>query len=78
MPVYEYACDDCHQTTEAIRRMDDADSPIACEHCDSTATSRVQSTFLAEASRPASTSTPWAGSAGGGCGCGKPHGSCSP
>ena len=70
MPIYEYACDDCHEVTEALRRMDDADAPIRCEHCGGEHTRRVQSVFAAvrsAAEAPAPRS----------CGrCGDPRGSC--
>ncbi len=76
MPVYEYACPRCDHVTEAIRRMVDADAPLACESCGAEV-QRQHSTFLAEASKPASNSQPWAGSGGGDCGCGNPHGPCN-
>ncbi|MEM1445273.1 MAG: zinc ribbon domain-containing protein [Planctomycetota bacterium] len=76
MPVYEFACPKCDHITEAIRRMADADAPEPCEKCDALAY-RQQSVFMAEASRQDTTTYPWKNPPpGGGCGCGKPHGSC--
>lgn len=45
MPVYEYQCQKCSRVTEAIRRMSQADEPIACEHCGHKKTQRVHSVF---------------------------------
>jgi len=47
MPLYEYVCDDCHTRFELLRRMSQADEPIACHNCASTHTARVFSTFAA-------------------------------
>src|SRR5690554_8092691 len=41
MPVYEYVCDDCGHTTEAIRSMADKDATMVCEHCGSRQTRRA-------------------------------------
>ena len=75
MPIYEYVCEKCEKTTEALRPMAQADEPIACEHCSSKKTKRAHSVFSAQSSQ---------GAAGdycppmGGCGtCGDPRGSCS-
>ncbi|MEO0964888.1 MAG: zinc ribbon domain-containing protein [Planctomycetota bacterium] len=45
MPVYEYRCEKCEHLTEALRRMSDADDPMACEKCGTDQTRRVQSAF---------------------------------
>jgi len=45
MPVYEYRCETCEHLTEALRRMSDADEPLACEKCGAEPTRRVQSVF---------------------------------
>jgi len=72
MPIYEYICDKCSQTTEALRPMADADEPIACESCGSRRTQRAHSVFSAGATQP-DTPLPM-----GGCGrCGDPNGPCS-
>jgi putative FmdB family regulatory protein len=49
MPVYEYSCDKCGKTTETLRRMNEADDPITCEHCGSRRTKRAHSVFSAQA-----------------------------
>lgn len=72
MPVYEYECEQCHKTTEAIRRMADASEPMKCEHCGGDKTHRVHSVFAATASEGKGQSAP-----SGACGrCGDPRGSC--
>ncbi|MEM0914828.1 MAG: zinc ribbon domain-containing protein [Planctomycetota bacterium] len=62
MPVYEYRCEECEHLTEALRRMADADEPIACETCGSDQTRRVQSLFASTGGGGDS-----AGDGGGGC-----------
>jgi len=59
MPVYEYECVKCHQTTELLRKMSEADAAATCEHCGSQQTQRVQSVFAAN-------TTGGGGSGGGG------------
>ncbi|MCJ7512172.1 MAG: zinc ribbon domain-containing protein [Anaerolineales bacterium] len=48
MPVYEYACLDCGQPFEALRKMADSDVPIACAHCHGDRTTRQLSVFFAQ------------------------------
>jgi putative FmdB family regulatory protein len=33
MPTYAYYCADCKATTDAIRKIADRHSPVACLHC---------------------------------------------
>jgi len=47
MPLYEYYCADCEIKFEALRRMSQADDPIACVRCKGTNTSRAISVFAA-------------------------------
>ncbi|MGD2105679.1 MAG: zinc ribbon domain-containing protein [Anaerolineae bacterium] len=47
MPLYEYYCADCETEFEALRRMSQADDPIACVRCKGTNTSRALSLFAA-------------------------------
>ncbi len=79
MPVYEYECKACLKTTEAIRRMADADALLRCDHCGSDKTARKHSVF-ATGGGERSTHASWGGSSGhvhsGSCGCGKAPGSC--
>lgn len=76
MPVYEYVCEKCNKTTEALRRMSDADESIACEHCGSSKTKRAHSVFAAS-SGSGSHSMPSMPDPGM-CGrCNGPPGSCS-
>lgn len=74
MPVYEYECSDCGKTTDALRRMAQADEPIPCAACGSAQTRRKHSVFAAAASEAGGASLPMAG--GGCCPCGKNAGAC--
>ncbi len=78
MPIYEYECEKCHKTTEALRKMADVDAPLLCEHCGSEKTRRAHSLVAVGGGR--GQSLPVAGGGGhvhsGSCGCGKPRGSC--
>jgi putative FmdB family regulatory protein len=47
MPLYEYYCADCKIKFEALRKMSQADSPIACTRCEGMNTSRAISVFAA-------------------------------
>ncbi len=47
MPLYEYYCADCETEFEALRRMSQADDPIACVRCQGMNTSRAISAFAA-------------------------------
>lgn len=76
MPIYEYNCEKCEHTTEALRPMSQADTPLACEACGSGKTTRRQSEFAAGASKSGTGSMP-SPPGGGGCGhCGDPNGPC--
>ena len=48
MAIYEYACLDCGEKFEALRSMNDADTPIACIQCESEHTSRQLTVFFAQ------------------------------
>jgi len=47
MPLYEYYCSDCQGKFEVLRRISQADDPIACPYCESDRTKRAFSTFAA-------------------------------
>ncbi len=71
MPVYEYTCESCGKVTEALRRIADADAPIACEACGSDQTSRAHSVVAVSSGKGESFEPP------PGCGrCGDPRGAC--
>ena len=79
MPLYEYHCNDCQTTFEALRSMSKADTPIQCKNCQSGQTSRVLSLFAAHVKGGSSSAALSGGSGGcggsctgcsGGCGCG--------
>jgi putative FmdB family regulatory protein len=67
MPIYEYCCADCDTTFEKMRRMSQADDEIACPDCGGIHTSRGLSRFIAFTKGWGDTSTPVAGTVGGGC-----------
>jgi len=72
MPIYEYLCEACEHTTEALRRMNAADEPQTCEACGSDKTHRKHSVFAAGGESRGDTALPM-----GGCGaCGDPNGAC--
>lgn len=48
MPIYEYLCVDCGKRFEVLRTIKEADTPIACQNCQSTHTNRVLSVFFAQ------------------------------
>lgn len=50
MPIYEYACKKCDQTTELMRPLAKRDDRAKCSHCGSTATARKISMFAVGAS----------------------------
>lgn len=47
MPLYEYYCADCKIKFEALRKMSQADDPIACVRCRGMNTTRAISAFAA-------------------------------
>ena len=47
MPLYEYICNDCRTQFDALRSMNNADAPIACQDCQGENTSRMLSLFFA-------------------------------
>lgn len=47
MPIYEYVCSDCRTVFSALRAMQQADDPIACEACGGDHTARKISLFAA-------------------------------
>lgn len=63
MPLYEYYCQDCRTRFDALRAIKDADSPIACLHCQGEHTARVISLFFAHSDgRSIAQSAPLCGS----------------
>ncbi len=47
MPLYEYICNDCRFKFDAVRSINTADAPIACQDCQGENTSRLLSLFFA-------------------------------
>ena len=64
MPLYEYHCTDCKIKFEALRGMSQADSPIACVHCEGMSTSRAISLFSAISRGNGGESRPLGGKSG--------------
>jgi putative FmdB family regulatory protein len=48
MPIYEYLCKDCGQRFEMLRSINDADTPVPCNFCQSNQTQRTISVFFAQ------------------------------
>ena len=75
MPLYEYECAQCGAMTETLRRVVEADEPLACDHCGHRKCTRKLSVFTAGSSNGSAGSAPEAGP--GSCGhCGGAPGSC--
>lgn len=47
MPLYEYRCQNCHQTFELLRRIKDGDNDLECPGCHSDKVERLLSRFAA-------------------------------
>ncbi|MGB4594691.1 MAG: zinc ribbon domain-containing protein [Anaerolineaceae bacterium] len=47
MPIYEYKCEHCQDQFEAIRKMIEADEPIACPSCHHLSSSRMITAAMA-------------------------------
>ncbi len=76
MPVYEFHCSACDATFDHMTTIAARDQAVSCPQCGSKRTGRKLSTVMVGAGKP----TPGGSGGGhvhsGGCGCGKPHGSC--
>lgn len=76
MPIYEYVSEKDGDRIELLRPMSQADAPVEDPAGKGRVFRRVASTFAAQGA----TVSVGGGSGGhvhtGGCGCGKPHGSC--
>jgi putative FmdB family regulatory protein len=73
MPIYEYQCEKDGAVIELIRPMADADKPVEDPAGLGRLFKRKHSTFAPGGSAAGAGRTV---PLGGGCGCGKPHGSC--
>lgn len=47
MPIYEYQCQDCLATFDVRRSFSQADDPVDCPYCQSSAVTKLLSTFFA-------------------------------
>jgi len=47
MPIYEYKCQDCSATFDMRRSFSQADDPVDCPYCRSSAVTKLISTFFA-------------------------------
>ena len=77
MPIYEYRCETCGTTTEALRRVAQADEPIACGQCGGQQTQRCHSVFAAGSSGASGGAMSSLPMQGGCCPCGDPNGPCN-
>jgi putative FmdB family regulatory protein len=72
MPIYEYVCPEDGSVLSLLRPMSDADAPVEDPEGRGRHFSRRHSTFAT----PGGQIGPPQRAQGGGCACGKPHGSC--
>ena len=47
MPIYEYQCQDCLATFDLRRSFSQANDPVDCPYCQSSAVTKLLSTFFA-------------------------------
>lgn len=76
MPMYEYYCSDCETSFDQMTTMNARDQKYSCPKCQSKKTGRKLSTVAVGAAKAAGGSSPGGHVHSGGCGCGKPMGSC--
>ncbi len=78
MPIYEYACEACHEKFDhLVRSMSGSNTDaVKCPKCDSPKTTRALS-LVAVGGSSESASPASASGLGGCCPCGKTPGSCS-
>jgi putative FmdB family regulatory protein len=76
MPIYEYRCEQDGAVIELLRPMADADKPVEDPEGKGRLFQRQHSTFASGGAGGAASPGGRSVSLGGGCGCGKPHGSC--
>lgn len=76
MPMYEFHCEACEKSFDHMTTMSQRDAKVVCPHCGSKKTGRK----LSAVGVGAGSARPGAAGGGhvhsGGCGCGRPHGSC--
>lgn len=77
MPLYEYLCEEDGVRIELLRPISEADKPVQDPDGKGRTFQRVLSTFATQGSPGVSAGHLPLARSSGGCGCGKPHGSCS-
>jgi putative FmdB family regulatory protein len=76
MPIYEYHCDTCdHEFEHLAKSMSASGEAVQCPQCSSKKTGRKLSVFAVSGAK-ASAQKSSGHVHSGGCGCGRPHGSC--
>lgn len=76
MPIYEYIAKEDGAVIELIRPITQADAPVDDPEGKGRTFSRKLSTFATSGGAAPAKSTGRSLPVGGGCACGKPHGSC--
>ena len=76
MPMYEYHCEACDKSFDAMTAMSARDSKIPCPHCNSKKTARKLSVVAVGGGAQASAGPSSGHQHSGMCGCGKRPGSC--
>jgi putative FmdB family regulatory protein len=76
MPIYEYRCEQDGSVIELLRPMADADKPVEDPDGQGRVFRRQHSTFAPGGSAADQGRSVSLAGRGGGCPCGKPHGSC--
>ncbi|MBN1534843.1 MAG: zinc ribbon domain-containing protein [Spirochaetes bacterium] len=61
MPMYDFRCEECGETFSELRRSGD-DKDVPCQHCGSTRTKKLISSFATRTAKTGSSCAP----AGGG------------
>ena len=77
MPIYEFHCDACDASFDERVSISDRDHKVTCPKCGSRKTGRKLSVVAVGAASATQGASAGGGHVhSGGCGCGRPHGSC--
>ena len=77
MPIYEYVCEKCeHEFEHLARSMAARNDTVECPKCGSKKTGRKLTVCAVKADSHPSAPARSGHVHSGGCGCGRPHGSC--
>ena len=65
MPLFEYHCNQCHQTFEKLVSFSEIDAPIVCPSCGSQDTKKAITAFASKTSSATSSSSQGSCNSGG-------------